>query len=164
MNVTLQLWAWLIELFAGLNLTACNNVILVDLWWNPALEVTRDLFPTKLTILISLLGPSVRPGASVRTIPRSIAFTTDSLPSLGQKLPVSIYKLTVHDTVEQRILQVCPDDELSTSHLQTDTSSSMKLQEKKRDLAMAALSGGKLSKGGLKMEELLDLFTRADLE
>jgi SNF2 family DNA or RNA helicase len=24
---------------AGLNLTACNNVILVDLWWNPALEV-----------------------------------------------------------------------------------------------------------------------------
>ena len=22
----------------GLNLTACNNVILVDLWWNPALE------------------------------------------------------------------------------------------------------------------------------
>ena len=25
----------------GLNLTACNNVILVDLWWNPALEVIR---------------------------------------------------------------------------------------------------------------------------
>lgn len=24
---------------AGLNLTACNHVILVDLWWNPALEV-----------------------------------------------------------------------------------------------------------------------------
>ncbi|KIJ37106.1 hypothetical protein M422DRAFT_178448, partial [Sphaerobolus stellatus SS14] len=23
---------------AGLNLTSCNNVILVDLWWNPALE------------------------------------------------------------------------------------------------------------------------------
>ena len=22
----------------GLNLTCCNNVILVDLWWNPALE------------------------------------------------------------------------------------------------------------------------------
>lgn len=25
---------------AGLNLTSCNNVILVDLWWNPALEVS----------------------------------------------------------------------------------------------------------------------------
>ena len=23
----------------GLNLTACNNVILIDMWWNPALEV-----------------------------------------------------------------------------------------------------------------------------
>lgn len=23
----------------GLNLTVCNNVILVDMWWNPALEV-----------------------------------------------------------------------------------------------------------------------------
>lgn len=22
----------------GLNLTVCNNVILVDMWWNPALE------------------------------------------------------------------------------------------------------------------------------
>lgn len=27
----------------GLNLTACNNVILVDLWWNPALEVRPRL-------------------------------------------------------------------------------------------------------------------------
>jgi SNF2 family DNA or RNA helicase len=24
----------------GLNLTACNHVILVDMWWNPALEVS----------------------------------------------------------------------------------------------------------------------------
>jgi len=93
----------------GLNLTACNNVILVDLWWNPALE--------------------------------DQAF--DRAHRLGQKLPVWIYKLTVLDTVEQRILE---------------------LQEKKRDLAMAALSGGKLAKGGLRMEELLDLFTRPDLE
>lgn len=27
--------------YIGLNLTSCNNVILVDLWWNPALEVRR---------------------------------------------------------------------------------------------------------------------------
>ncbi len=27
----------------GLNLTCCNNVILVDLWWNPALEVYLKL-------------------------------------------------------------------------------------------------------------------------
>lgn len=30
----------------GLNLTACNNVILVDMWWNPALEVGRSRCPT----------------------------------------------------------------------------------------------------------------------
>ena len=28
----------------GLNLTACNNVILVDMWWNPALEVSSVSF------------------------------------------------------------------------------------------------------------------------
>jgi hypothetical protein len=28
----------------GLNLTACNNVVLVDLWWNPALEVKITMF------------------------------------------------------------------------------------------------------------------------
>ena len=46
---------------AGLNLTACNNVILVDMWWNPALEdqafdrahrlgQTRDVNIYKLTV------------------------------------------------------------------------------------------------------------------
>ncbi|KAF8497540.1 SNF2 family N-terminal domain-containing protein [Russula emetica] len=45
----------------GLNLTACNNVVLVDMWWNPALEdqafdrahrlgQTRDVNIYKLTI------------------------------------------------------------------------------------------------------------------
>ena len=49
------------QLRQGLNLTACNNVILVDLWWNPALEdqafdrahrlgQTRDVNIYKLTI------------------------------------------------------------------------------------------------------------------
>lgn len=35
----MQSFRVLTYLFIGLNLTACNNVILVDLWWNPALEV-----------------------------------------------------------------------------------------------------------------------------
>lgn len=34
----------------GLNLTCCNNVILVDLWWNPALEVSRIAHCCVLTI------------------------------------------------------------------------------------------------------------------
>jgi SNF2 family DNA or RNA helicase len=58
---------------AGLNLTCCNNVILVDLWWNPALE--------------------------------DQAF--DRAHRLGQERTVNIHKLSIPNTVEERILQVC---------------------------------------------------------
>ena len=56
----------------GLNLTACNNVILVDPWWNPALE--------------------------------DQAF--DRAHRFGQERTVNIHKLSVPDSVEQRILEV----------------------------------------------------------
>lgn len=56
----------------GLNLTCCNNVILVDPWWNPALE--------------------------------DQAF--DRAHRFGQKRAVNIHKLSVPDSVEQRILEV----------------------------------------------------------
>ena len=56
----------------GLNLTCCNNVILVDLWWNPALE--------------------------------DQAF--DRAHRLGQTRDVNIHKLSIPETVEQRILEV----------------------------------------------------------
>ncbi|KIK68310.1 hypothetical protein GYMLUDRAFT_68180 [Collybiopsis luxurians FD-317 M1] len=87
----------------GLNLTACNNVILVDLWWNPALED--------------------------QAFDRSHRF--------GQKRDVNIYKLKIDNTVEDRILE---------------------LQEKKRELARAALSGDKIKNMRLGMDELLALF------
>ncbi|KAG6884090.1 hypothetical protein C0993_001491 [Termitomyces sp. T159_Od127] len=87
----------------GLNLTACNNVILVDLWWNPALE--------------------------------DQAF--DRAHRFGQKRDVNIFKLKIDETVEDRILT---------------------LQEKKRELARAALSGDKIKDMRLGMEDLLALF------
>ncbi|KAH7871361.1 SNF2 family N-terminal domain-containing protein [Lentinula edodes] len=87
----------------GLNLTACNNVILVDLWWNPALED--------------------------QAFDRSHRF--------GQKRDVNIYKLKIDSTVEDRILE---------------------LQDKKRELARAALSGDKIRNMRLGMDELLALF------
>ncbi|CAL1709544.1 unnamed protein product [Somion occarium] len=87
----------------GLNLTCCNNVILVDLWWNPALE--------------------------------DQAF--DRAHRLGQTRNVHIYKLSIPDTVEERILE---------------------LQEKKRALATAALSGDKLKNMRLGMDDLMALF------
>ncbi|KAI5118940.1 hypothetical protein M0805_006286 [Coniferiporia weirii] len=87
----------------GLNLTACNNVILVDMWWNPALE--------------------------------DQAF--DRAHRYGQTRGVNIYKLTVEQTVEERILA---------------------LQDKKRELAAAALSGDKLKNSRLGLEDLMALF------
>ncbi|KAJ7217158.1 SNF2 family DNA-dependent ATPase [Mycena pura] len=87
----------------GLNLTACNNVILVDLWWNPALE--------------------------------DQAF--DRSHRVGQKRPVNIFKLKIDNTVEDRILA---------------------LQDQKRELAMAALSGDKIKNMKLGMEDLMALF------
>ncbi|KAF9523816.1 SNF2 family N-terminal domain-containing protein [Crepidotus variabilis] len=87
----------------GLNLTACNNVILVDLWWNPALE--------------------------------DQAF--DRAHRFGQTRDVFIYKLKIDKTVEDRILT---------------------LQDKKRALAAAALSGDKIKDMRLGMDELLALF------
>ncbi|KAJ6490632.1 SNF2 family DNA-dependent ATPase [Mycena vitilis] len=87
----------------GLNLTACNNVILVDLWWNPALE--------------------------------DQAF--DRSHRVGQTRPVNIFKLKIDDTVEDRILV---------------------LQDKKRELARAALSGDKIKNMKLGMDDLLALF------
>ncbi|CAE6346188.1 unnamed protein product [Rhizoctonia solani] len=89
----------------GLNLTACNNVILVDLWWNPALE--------------------------------DQAF--DRAHRLGQTKDVHIYKLTIPETVEARIL---------------------KLQDAKRDLAKAALSGDKLSNNRLRLDDIMKLFNK----
>ncbi|KAH9937842.1 SNF2 family N-terminal domain-containing protein [Epithele typhae] len=87
----------------GLNLTCCNNVILVDPWWNPALE--------------------------------DQAF--DRAHRFGQTRAVNIHKLSVKESVEQRILE---------------------LQEKKRALAAAALAGDKLKNMRLGMDELVALF------
>ena len=59
---------------------------------------------------------------------------------IGQTQEVLVYKLTIRDTVEDRII---------------------KLQEQKREIAKSALGGGgKMMQLGL--NELMDLFTRED--
>ncbi|RXK39749.1 hypothetical protein M231_02942 [Tremella mesenterica] len=89
----------------GLNLTCCNNVLLMDLWWNPALE--------------------------------DQAF--DRAHRLGQTKDVNIYKLTIEETVEKRILE---------------------LQDSKRELAKAALSGEGAKNLKLTLNDLMKLFKR----
>lgn len=88
----------------GLNLTCCSRVILMDPWWNPAIE--------------------------------SQAF--DRSHRFGQREDVKCYKLTIADTIEDRILE---------------------LQEKKQSLANQALgteAAKKMNK--LSVAEILYLF------
>ncbi|KAI9743020.1 MAG: hypothetical protein M1818_003315 [Claussenomyces sp. TS43310] len=63
----------------------------------------------------------------------------DRVHRLTQKTDVIVYKITVKDTVEQRILE---------------------LQERKRELANQAIEGGKSGAGKLGMKEIMQLFRR----
>lgn len=58
---------------------------------------------------------------------------------MTQKIDVIVYKITIKDTVEERILD---------------------LQEKKRELANQTIEGGKGGGGKLGMKEILQLFRR----
>lgn len=54
----------------GLNLTCCNIVCMMDLWWNPAIENQA----------------------------------IDRAHRYGQTKPVTVYKFTISNTIEDRIL------------------------------------------------------------
>ena len=95
-------------------------MILVDLWWNPALE--------------------------------DQAF--DRAHRLGQKRDVNIHKLSVPGTVEERILEV----RLALNFPLFVAEEMFQLQEKKRALAAAALSGDKMKNMKLGMDDLMALF------
>lgn len=59
----------------GLNLTAANYVILLDPWWNPAVENQA----------------------------------ADRVHRIGQKLPVTVYRLVAKDTIEERVVALHND-------------------------------------------------------
>lgn len=63
----------------------------------------------------------------------------DRVHRLTQKIDVIVYKITIKDSVEERILD---------------------LQEKKRELANQTIEGGKGGVGKLGMKEILQLFRR----
>ncbi|CAG8672922.1 4540_t:CDS:10 [Cetraspora pellucida] len=89
----------------GLNLTKANRVIMLDCWWNPAVEDQA----------------------------------IDRVHRIGQCKKVIIKRLTIKDTIEDRILI---------------------LQEKKRELAAGALGEGSIKVGRLTVEDLIFLFRR----
>ncbi|MCX6855740.1 MAG: SNF2-related protein [Verrucomicrobia bacterium] len=85
----------------GLNLTAADHVILLDPWWNPAVE----------------------------------SQAIDRAHRIGQQRPVTVYRLIVRDSIEEKILE---------------------LHRHKRDLASDLLEGSEIS-GRLSDDDLLDL-------
>ncbi|KAI8609967.1 SNF2 family N-terminal domain-containing protein [Chytriomyces sp. MP71] len=92
----------------GLNLTCANHVIILDFWWNMAVENQA----------------------------------VDRVHRLGQMKEVSVHRITIRDTVEERILE---------------------MQRKKQELFNAALGEGGfegLSASKLGLKELIRLFTR----
>lgn len=87
----------------GLNLTCCHHVVMVDPWWNPAVEHQA----------------------------------IDRVHRIGQQKKVTVHRLVVADTVEDRILE---------------------LQRSKQDLADAALDGSKIRSSRLSVKDLCKLF------
>ncbi|KAJ3281004.1 hypothetical protein HK104_000270 [Borealophlyctis nickersoniae] len=89
----------------GLNLTCANRVILLDVWWNPAVENQA----------------------------------IDRVHRFGQKREVTVHRIMIKNTVEDRIFE---------------------LQQKKQELADAALGEGTMGKnrGGLNLGDLIHLF------
>jgi SNF2 family DNA or RNA helicase len=90
----------------GLNLVIANHVVLLDLWWNPAVEDQA----------------------------------VDRAHRIGQTRHVHVTRITVADTVEDRILQ---------------------LQEKKREVINATFGadGGGVGKAQLTSQDLVFLFS-----
>lgn len=91
----------------GLNLTAASRVVMLDVWWNPAIEDQA----------------------------------IDRVHRIGQTREVLVYKMTIAETVEDRIV---------------------KLQEHKRAIAQSALGEGGNMGQKLGLAELMDLFRRED--
>lgn len=87
----------------GLNLTAASRIVMLDVWWNPAIEDQA----------------------------------IDRVHRIGQTREVLVYKFTIADTVEDRIVA---------------------LQESKREIAKSALGEGGVAAQKLGLAELLDLF------
>lgn len=128
----------------GLNLTAATRVVILEPFWNPVspspLSLSHFPFP------LSAGHPHLTPLATNQKILTKTQFieeqAIDRVHRLTQKTDVTVYKLTVAATVEERILQ---------------------LQEKKRQLAEQAIEGG-MKKNAFKLgiAEMLDLFKHGE--
>jgi len=104
----------------GLNLTAASRVVIMEPFWNP----------------VSPLPTVVSTHTNILQFVEEQAI--DRVHRLNQTVDVTVYRLSIHNSVEERILE---------------------LQEAKRKLANAALEGGKAI-GKLSMKDIMALFKR----
>lgn len=130
----------------GLNLTAASRVVILEPFWNP---VSRSHFLSNGFILYfpfchTRCNPYAQFYFSKSKLTRSACNTQfveeqaiDRVHRLNQTVDVVVYKLTIANTVEERILA---------------------LQDKKRALAEAAIEGKAVGK--LSMKDILNLFRR----
>ncbi|KAK2809460.1 hypothetical protein FQN50_003728 [Emmonsiellopsis sp. PD_5] len=111
----------------GLNLTAASRVVILEPFWNPVcLYPFITFLPMHFYVkLIWIL--------SIQFVEEQ---AIDRVHRLNQTIDVKIYKLTIKDTVEERIVD---------------------LQERKRELANATIEG-KASAAKLTMQDMLALF------
>ncbi|ELU39517.1 SNF2 family DNA-dependent ATPase [Rhizoctonia solani AG-1 IA] len=98
-----------------------------------ALDKIRNSSRTKVILI------SFKAGSTGWAVLPAFSSLTNRVTSLGQTKDVHIYKLTIAHTVEERIL---------------------KLQDAKRDLAKAALSGDKLNNNRLRLDDIMKLFNK----
>ena len=119
-------------------MTACSNVVLLEPWWNPAVEVRYNFY---LWWSSQWLG-------------QEQAF--DRVHRIGQLLPVSIYKLVVQGTVEERMIKVSYAGCIFC--INTIGSSAYKFQDKKQRLAHATLSANTPADMNLDVEGIKCLF------
>lgn len=85
----------ILAMFISLNLTAANHVILMDIWWNPAVEGMHGFSAESSMEAVELIW-------IMMTIEQAI----DRVHRIGQRLPVHVVRLVMDRTIEQKIIQL----------------------------------------------------------
>lgn len=123
----------------GLNLTAASRVVILEPFWNPVSQIQFyferfEFYQPHPLLLSSSHDLSFANSFHAQFVEEQ---AIDRVHRLNQTVDVVVYKLTIANTVEERILA---------------------LQEKKRALAEAAIEGKAVGK--LSMKDILNLFRR----
>jgi hypothetical protein len=128
----------------GLNLTCASRVVIMEPFWNPVSPhlfciIENHFAPPHYNHNVVGFDVSHSSGYHANIVLQFVEEQAiDRVHRLNQTVDVTVYRLSIRDTVEERILE---------------------LQEAKKKLANAALEGGK-AMAKLDMKDMLALFSR----